>query len=224
MTARKRARQSTRQTARRALRKIAQPKRQKTLARAAKRVRAVGQRAADVGDAAVRAATGKPLRHWFALLDRAGAKALDHKGIAAILGKARGIGGWWQQMITVAYERARGLRQKHQTTTGFTAGSSKTVNASVAQLYDAWVDETKQRAWLGVPTPTVRKAIPQRSLRLTWHDGSWVIVGFMEKGDGKAQVALAHERLPNARAVAKYKKFWKDALARLQVVVEQATV
>jgi uncharacterized protein YndB with AHSA1/START domain len=222
MTARKRARKSpARKTTKRARRKTARPKAPKALAKAAGRLRAAGKRAADVGDAAVRKATGKSLQQWFRVLDRAGAKAMDHGRIVKILATARGVSGWWQQMITVAYERARGLREKYQTTSGFNAGASKTVSASLAELYDAWVDAEKQRAWLGVPMPEVRTALPERSLRLTWHDGSWVIVGFTDKGDGKAQVAVSHERLPNARAVAKYKAFWNDALARLATLVER---
>jgi hypothetical protein len=215
-SARKTGRKSTRKIARKTSRTSARPRKRTALAKAAKRVRAVGKRAADVGEAAVRKATGKGWREWFTLLDRAGAKAMDHRSIVAILEKARGVSGWWRQTITVAYERARGLRRKYQTTSGFNASGSKTVTASLADLYDAWVDEEKQRAWLGVPTPIVRTASPQRSLRLTWHDGSWVNVGFYDKGDGKAQVAVSHERLPNARSAAKYKSFWKDALTRLE--------
>lgn len=217
MTARKSARK--RATKKRA-KKRTRSTRQRVLAQAAKGLRAAGKKAADVGEAAVRKATGKGWHDWFELLDKAGAKAMDHRAIVAVLSKVRGLPGWWQQMITVAYERARGLRKKHETASGFVANASKTVKASLADLYDAWIDDTKLRAWLGVPPPEVRKAIPQRSLRLTWHDGSWVAVGFYDKGEGKSQVSLGHERLPNARAVAKYKKYWKDALARLQVALE----
>lgn len=218
MTARKSARK--RATKKRAT-KSARSTRQKVLATAAKRLRAAGQKAADVGEAAVRKATGKGWHEWFELLDKAGARAMDHRAIVAVLSKVRGLPGWWQQMIAVAYERARGLRRRHQTDSGFVANASKTVKASLAELYDAWIDEGKLRAWLGVPPPEVRKAAPQRSLRLTWYDGSWVAVGFYDKGEGKSQVSLGHERLPNARAVAQYKKYWKDALARLEAALER---
>jgi uncharacterized protein YndB with AHSA1/START domain len=221
MAARKRTRASARKITKR---KTSRQSKRKALAKAKKGIETVGKRAAEIGDVAVRKATGKPMRHWFALLDRAGAKAMDHGAITAILGKARGVSGWWQQMITVAYERARGLRRKYETTTGFTAGSSKTVAASVDQLYDAWMDEATQRAWLGVPAPDVRTAQPGRSLRLTWHDGSWVIVGFTDKGDGKSQVTVSHERLPNAKSANKYRAFWKEALARLQVMLEAPAI
>ena len=187
---------------------------------AGQRIRAVGKKTADVGEAALRAATRKGWREWFALLDRAGAKAMDHKGIVAVVGKVRGVSGWWQQTITVAYERARGLRRKYETTTGFNAGGSKTVAAPISDVFDAWVDSARQSVWLGAPPPEVRTALPPRSLRLTWHDGTRVNVGFSAKGANKAQIAVSHERLPNARAAEKYRKFWKEALLRLQHAVE----
>jgi uncharacterized protein YndB with AHSA1/START domain len=216
MTLRKSARKTLKKRARKT---VSTAKR--ALSKATKRLREVGHKAADVSEAAVEKATGKGWHEWFELLDNAGAKAMDHRAIVAVVAKARGVSSWWQQMISVAYERARGLRKKHETTTGFVANVSKTVTAPLATLYNAWVDEERQRAWLGVPAPVVRTANKERSLRLNWHDGSRVNVGFADKGKGKSQVSLGHERLPNARAVTQYKKFWKDALARLQSVLEQ---
>ena len=61
-----------------------------------------------VSDAAVEAKTGKTWQEWFALLDAAGARQMDHKSIAAHLDKKLGVPGWWAQMVTVAYEQARG--------------------------------------------------------------------------------------------------------------------
>ncbi len=219
-SARKRVKKSVRESVRKRVGKTARTA-QRTVAKATKRLRAAGRKAADVGEAAVRKATGKGWHEWFEQLDRAGAKAMEHRAIVAVLSKVRGLPGWWQQMITVAYERARGLRRRYETTSGFTANASKTLQAPLAALYDAWVDPDKQRVWLGVPSPEVRKANPQRSLRLTWPDGSWVTVGFYDKGQGKSQVTLGHERLPNVKAVAQYKKFWKDALGRLEAALAQ---
>lgn len=140
MTARKRARTATKRKTRIARRKPAigakrsasRSRSPATVVKRVSRLRAVGNRARDVGEAALLAATGKPWRHWFALLDGAGAKAMDHGSIVKVLAKARGISGWWQQMITVAYERARGLRQRHETTKGFTANISRTVQVPLA--------------------------------------------------------------------------------------------
>lgn len=231
MTARKRAattgkkkRAPVRKRASGSTRKAPRTKPRSRMAKAKAKLSAVGQRAKDVGERAVRAATGKPWRHWFALLDRAGAKTMDHRSIVAVLAKVRGLSGWWQQMITVAYERARGLRKKHQTSRGYTANISKTLQAPLATLYEAWSDPERQHGWLGGPAPQVRSARPEQTLRLTWHDGSNVLVYFSGKGDGKSTVTISHEKLPNARSVLQYKIFWKDALMRLEAVLEPITV
>ena len=67
-----------------------------------------------VSDATVQAKTGKTWQEWFAVLDATGARAMDHKTIAAYLYQQLRLPGWWAQMVTVAYEQARGRRQKHQ--------------------------------------------------------------------------------------------------------------
>jgi uncharacterized protein YndB with AHSA1/START domain len=231
MTARKRAtakatkkRSTPRKRAGVSARKKTRAKPRGRIGKAKATLRRVGARAKDIGEHAILAATGKPWRHWFAMLDRAGAKTKDHRSIVAILSKVRGLSGWWQQMITVAYERARGLRKKHETARGYTANISKTLQVPLASLYAAWSEPERQQGWLGSPAPQVRSARPEQSLRLTWHDGSKVLVFFADKGENKSTVTVSHEKLPNARSVLQYKIFWKDALSRLEAVLEPITV
>ena len=174
---------------------------------------------APVGDDAVRARTGKGWDDWFAILDAAGAAGWDHKEIAAYLGERQGVGPWWCQMVTVGYERARGRRQVHETTSGFTVNKSKTFAVPVATLYRAWHDEAARRRWLG-ESVVVRKATPNRSLRITWSDGvTNVDVGFTAKGDAKSQVAVEHSKLADAGEVERMKAFWSEALDRLKAAL-----
>ena len=175
--------------------------------------------APEVGDAAVLARTGKRWDEWFALLDAAGGQELDHKGIVALVHDRFGLAdGWWCQTVTVGYERARGKRQVHEKVDGFAASASLTLNVPVAALYAAWADETARARWLAAPL-AVRKATPERSLRVTWADGTWVDVMFYAKGAGKSQVAVQHTRLPDAPAVAALKAYWKEHLAALKVLL-----
>ena len=44
-----------------------------------------------MSDAAVKGKTGKSWAEWFALLDKAGAKKLDHKTIVAFLHRQHGL-------------------------------------------------------------------------------------------------------------------------------------
>src|SRR6185369_66901 len=90
-----------------------------------------------MSDDAVKAKTGKDWKAWFALMDKVGADKLTHKDIAALLHDTYRVPGWWSQMVTVEYERARGLRVKSQTTGGFTLNASKTLPVDLARLYRA---------------------------------------------------------------------------------------
>ena len=58
--------------------------------------------------------SGKPIGEWLQTLDRWGATAHTHTEIARWLVAEHGTGGWWAQGVTVAYERARGMRAMHQ--------------------------------------------------------------------------------------------------------------
>ena len=92
-----------------------------------------------MSDDAVQAKTGKTWAEWFALLDADGAERLDHKGIVALLRDQYGVGSWWQQMVTVTYEQARGRRERHETPAGYQVSVSRTVGVPLARLYAAWV-------------------------------------------------------------------------------------
>jgi len=43
---------------------------------------------------------------------------------------------------------------------------------------------------------------------------------FVSKGKDKTQVVAQHSKLPDAKAAAKMKKFWANALDRLQEAIE----
>ncbi|HEX7779978.1 MAG TPA: hypothetical protein VF424_12085 [Vicinamibacterales bacterium] len=70
-----------------------------------------------------RAKTGRGLDHWFEVLDRFGAVEKGHTAAARHLYDAHGVDGWYAQGITVAYERARGVRGVNQRRDGGSDGS-----------------------------------------------------------------------------------------------------
>ena len=173
-----------------------------------------------ISDDAVRKRTGKPWAEWFAILDQAGAKKRGHKEIVAILDEYD-IGGWWQQMVTVAYEQDRGLRDQHQKAEGYEISSSKTVAVPVGKLFAAWDDAKLRGKWLKEKV-TIRKAAKNKSLRITWPDGNTsVSVNFYAKEAGKSQLAVQHGKLADARDAQRRKKFWADALERLKAFLEK---
>ena len=185
--------------------------------------RAVADKAlklAGVGSQAVLKATGRAWDDWLKVLDRAGAKSMAHKDIATLLSRKFSVPGWWCQMVTVGYEQARGLRAKHQTAQGYRASASKTVAVDVDDLYSAWSDGRQRSRWLPAAPIQVRRATENKSLRITWNGAEELDVGFFPKGDGKSLVQVQHGKLANAGAVARCKKFWTAALARLKAQLE----
>lgn len=174
-----------------------------------------------MSDAAVEAKTGKTWSEWFKLLDKAGAKKMNHQQIVAYLKEHHNPGPWWQQMITVTYEQARGLREKYEKTGGFSANASKTIAAPLAKLYESWSDAKQRSRWLGEKGVVLRSTTPEKSMRLAWSDGrSNVLISFYAKGESKSQVAVEHAKLANANAVVKMKTFWGGKLDQLKERLE----
>lgn len=172
--------------------------------------------ATPVSDVTVKEKTGKSWNEWFRLLDRAGAQQLTYPEIVRVLADRYDVGPWWRQMLTVGYERARGVREKHETPAGHQASASKTVNVNVDRLWSAWHDARQRRSWLGDAELILRKATPHKSMRITWSDGSHVDVLFQEKGPAKSLVSVDHRKLPDGARVLEMKAYWRERLTRLK--------
>ena len=171
---------------------------------------------------AVRRATGREWDEWFALLDAWGASERPHKAIAAWLAAEHGVPGWWAQNVTVEYERSRGLRAPGSGRDGlFSVGASRTIAVPVDRLYEAFVDTEVRERWLPGDRVRERTVLPHRSARFDWEDGpTRLVVGFAEKGPAKAQVALSHERVPDANVAAELKAYWRERLGVLKALLE----
>jgi len=90
-----------------------------------------------ISDEAVTEKTGKSWDEWFDILDTAGAQLMTHKQIVAYLVEKHGNSSWWQQMVTVTYEQARGLRRKHEMPSGYQISRSRTIAAPVEYVFTA---------------------------------------------------------------------------------------
>jgi hypothetical protein len=166
--------------------------------------------------AAVVARTGKTWPQWFALLDHAGAHKLAHRDIAVLLREKHGLPGWWAQMVTVEYERARGLRVVHQQGSTFTASVSRTLDAPAGKLFRAWTDNATRRRWLGPARLVITSATPGKYVHIKCGDGTRVDVGFSPRSKTRCQLAVSHSKLVKARDVVAMKKYWSAALDRLR--------
>lgn len=171
-------------------------------------------KAAGMSDAAVSKATGRTWSQWVGLLDSNRSAEKPHGEIVKLV-SSQGIADWWSQMVTVGYERIRGLRERGQRRGGgYEASKSRTFPVSVDVLFDAWANARKRKKWLPVKI-TVRSATPHKYMRIRWSDDSPVQVGFLVKGGAKSSVAIQHEKLPSKSAAEEMKKVWSEHFDRL---------
>lgn len=175
-----------------------------------------------ITDTAVRKATGKGWGDWYAVLDAAGAREMTHQQIMAVIARDP-VADWWQQVITVTYEKARSIRSKHHKDDGFSANASKAINAGVTRLFDAWADDAQRALWLETPGWHVRKSTPYKQLRATWVDGRTQIeVHFWPRSEHRTLIQVEHSKLSSLADVQRLKAFWAAALEHLRAMVETA--
>jgi uncharacterized protein YndB with AHSA1/START domain len=173
-------------------------------------------------DEAMARRTGRSWDEWFELLDEWGATKQKHADIARWLIEEHDVEGWWAQTVTVGYEQARGMRQAGQSADGsFTGNASKTINVPAEDVFDAFADDSRRAEWLSDASVTPTTINRPKSFRATWDDGaSRVVVWLTPKDDNKTQVAIQHEKLPNADSAAEMKAYWRDRLNVLKKVLE----
>ena len=64
--------------------------------------------------ASVKEKTGKSWEEWFSFLDKGNCSKMNHKEIVAYIMSKNPIDSWWCQMVTVGYEKHKGLRVDYQ--------------------------------------------------------------------------------------------------------------
>jgi len=174
---------------------------------------------AGMSDASIKAKTGCTWKRWVGALDYARAYEWPHSKIAEFVHEEFEVGDWWSQAVTVGYERIKGLRAIGQRRDGsFEAAKSKTFAVPLPRLYRSWSDSKLRAKWLPGDL-TIRSATPQKYMRVSWPDGSLVILGFLKKGAVKSSVAVQHTKLPDRGAVTKMKAFWHERLTALEAVL-----
>jgi hypothetical protein len=180
-----------------------------------------------VADESVLERTGRSWTEWFELLDAAGSRGMSHQEIVALVARRYALDPWWQQAVTVAYERATGLRAMHQRADGFAVGVTRTMAASAERVFQAITDEFVREAWLPAQ-PLLTSGMRRKAnggnwrvVRASWRDGTRVIISVVPRGTGRAQVQVEHEQLRTSHDVERYRAFWKARLDLLQELCER---
>jgi hypothetical protein len=168
----------------------------------------------EMSDLAVIAKTGKTWAQWFDVLDKAGARRLDHKAIARLLGEKFRVGPWWRRMVTAEYERARGLR--HETAPGFSVSISKTMAVEVSRLFTATTGAHLRRKWFPKGALKVSSQTENKHFRAAWNGQARLEINFYARPGGKAQVVVQVNRLAQQADVEHERSMWKKALVKLE--------
>ena len=171
---------------------------------------------AGMSDQAVKAKTGRTWKQWVRTLDAVDAAKMAHRDIVHHIDENYEVPGWWCQMVTVGYERIRGKRAVGQRCDGdFSVNKSKTVPVSLSKLYRAFSVKRTRERWLPGVGLKVRKSTTDKSMRITWEDGTAVDAYFTAKGGSKSQVALQHRKLADKAQASVVREFWTARLAAL---------
>jgi hypothetical protein len=169
-----------------------------------------------MSDEALKKATGCTWERWVNALDGAKAFQMSHREIAAYIHQKYKTPSWWSQMVTVGYERIRGLREVGQKRSGdYEISKSKTIAVPLGKLYSAFSSPRMRARWLPGVKLTVRGATLQKRMRLRWDDNMPVEVAFTARGKQKSQVAVQHGKLPTKSHADRMKAFWAERLEAL---------
>lgn len=195
----------------------------------APRAAAPGSSKGSVSDAKSLEKTGHGLDHWFDVLDRFGAVEKGHTAAARHLYEAHHVDGWYAQGITVAYERARGVRALNQRCDGeYEVSVSKVLAADATDVIKAFTETRQRRRWVeGVDARLVSalsavldsaasrgfvvRADGQARFRYKW-DGTTVQLHLLPKPGDKVSVVVSNTKLPGPAMVEERREQWRIAL------------
>lgn len=127
---------------------------------------------------------------------------------------------WWSQMVAVEYERARGLRERHQGSDGFSVAISRTLSTRLPHLYEVTSRAGERRKWFPQGEFELSSHTRDKYLRGRWKQGTRVDIGFYARGAARSQIAVQVSRLPKKADVEPTRARWKAALTKLQHLLD----
>jgi hypothetical protein len=182
-------------------------------------------------EARVMEKTGHGWSRWFSTLDAFDTRAKGHTAAARHLAEDHGVPGWYAQMITVEYERARGLRAQNQRGTGdYEVSVSKALPASVGVAARALADGRQRGQWLPAGGALIRASLEgalagsktvrvreQGDARFHYRtDGPTVDIVILPKPDGRSTFVTSTTKLASPEDVERHRTAWRAALESLK--------
>jgi hypothetical protein len=182
-----------------------------------------------LSDAKSREKTGHGIDHWFDVLDRFGGVEKGHTASARHLYDDHSVPGWYAQGITVAYERARGVRAVNQRCDGeYEVSVSKVAMATTADIVKALTTARGRKRWTARVDPALAKGLArgvddpsskgfvvradgQGRFRYKW-SGTTVQLNLLPKAGGKLTIVITNSKLADGAMVEQRRALWRTAL------------
>jgi hypothetical protein len=178
-------------------------------------------KSASISNDAVAKSTGKEWDEWFAIIDEAGGISKSHKEIVAFFKEHFFLSPWYQQMITVSYEQARGKRKVHEMPDGFQISKTRTFPWGISELRECWLNERMRRKWLRDSALEVTGTLEKRSIRfIRPGDACRYEVSFYPLDVNKTRLTVQQNRIANARLAEDMKEYWNHQLRNLSDYLE----
>lgn len=189
-----------------------------------------------MSDAKSREKTGHGLDYWFDVIDRFGGVENGHTATARHLHETHRVDGWYAQGITLAYERARGVRAPNQRFDGeYEVSVSKVMTGDTAAVIKAFTNLRLRRRWLEDADPHFVKALSAAldsssskgfvvrpdglgRYRYKW-DGTIVQLYLLPKAGGKVSLVATNSKLAGANMVEARRAQWRKALNALAAML-----
>jgi hypothetical protein len=166
----------------------------------------------ELGDDALRKATGRGWDAWCDIVDAWPGKDQGHTAVAAYLASSHGVDGWWAQGVTVGWERITGRRLPYQMADGsFTAGRSKTIDVDAAALRAALLDGEERGGLFPGHATELRSKPASKTIRVLIGPGTATFTLDAAR-DGRTKVTVAHEKLPSSQSADEWRFYWGEWL------------
>ena len=102
----------------------------------------------------------------------------------------------------------------------YEVSESKTINIPLGMAFLLFADPAMRKRWMRGIGPEITKATENKSVRISWPDGSTVLISFHAKARNKTQVTAHHTALSTAKIAEKQRAYWIEQLDLLKKSVE----
>ena len=159
------------------------------------------------------------------------APAADVPASLQNVGEDHGVDGWYAQEITVAYERARGLRATNQRMSGeYEVSVSKILPAPVGEVVAALRTPKRRAAWAKAMDPELRQALEaalagpkglrlrdkgDARMRFRTPRGVTILLSLDPRAKGRSALVATNMKLKAKADVERCRAAWRPALEAL---------